>query len=142
LYEPQKGKTNMKKGKKPTYPDAEARRRKALERLGTDNPKCAHCLETDPIALELHHVGQKQYAEAVIIECRNHHAKLSNAQKDHPPRIDDNPPSTFERIGHLLLGLAELLRLAAARLDEIGRGLIDYAASLITKRTPAEGVAL
>ena len=72
----------------------------------------------------------KQYADATIIECANCHAKLSDAQKDHPPRIDHKPPTTFERVGHLLLGLADLLRLAAAKLDEVGRALIQYAADM------------
>jgi hypothetical protein len=127
--------------KKPTYPDAEARLRKALERLGDDNPKCAHCPEADPLVLQRHHVAQKEYGEAFIIECANCHGKLSDGQKDHPGRIDDNPPSTFQCIGHLLLGLADLLRLAAAKIEDVGRGLIDYAAKLAAKCTPAEGVA-
>lgn len=112
--------------RKQTYPDGEERLRKALERLGTDHPKCAHCPETDPLALQKHHVAGKQYAEATIIECANCHAKLSNAQYDHPPRIDDNPPAALERIAHLLHGLADLLRLAASKLDELGRALIQY----------------
>ena len=125
--------------KKQTYPDAEERLRKALERLGTNDPKCAHCPETNPLALQRHHVAGKQYADATIIECASCHAKLSDAQYDHPHPIDDKPPTTFERVGHLLLGLADLLRLAASKLDELGRALIQYVAD--TAGAPAEGGA-
>jgi hypothetical protein len=131
--------TNMRK--KQIYPDAEARLRQALERLGTDNPKCAHCPETNPLALQRHHVSGKQFGEATTVECANCHLKLSNAQYDHPPRIDDNPPTTLERIGHLLIGLADLLRLAVSKLDEIGRSLIEHAAELAAKYAPIEGGA-
>jgi hypothetical protein len=127
--------------RKQTYPDAEARLRKTLERLGGDNPKCAHCGESDPRALERHHVAGRQYGKATIQECRNCHAKLSDAQKDHPARIDDKPPTTFERIGHHLLGLADLLELAVAKLREIGQSLIRYAADIAAKCAPANGVA-
>jgi hypothetical protein len=143
--EPKKGDTVKRKQtntkRKQTYPDTETRLRKASERLGEDNPKCAHCPESDPLALERHHVAGKQYGNATIVECRNCHRKLSDAQKDHPPRINDQPPTTFERIGHRLLGLADLLRLAAAKLDEVGRALIQYAADMAAKCTPAVGVA-
>lgn len=125
--------------KKQTYPHAEERLRKALERLGTDNPKCAHCPETDPLVLQRHHVAARQYGEATIIECANCHARLSDAQKDHPSRIDANPPTTLESVAHLLLGLADLLRLAASKLDEIGRGLIHYVVN--TTAAPVEGGA-
>jgi len=127
--------------RKHTYPDAETRLRKALERLGDDNPKCAHCPENDPRALQRHHVAGKAYGKATIAECSNCHAKLSDAQVDHPARIDDKPPTTFERIGHHLLGLADLLRLVAAKLDEIGRSLIRYAADLAARCAPADGLA-
>jgi hypothetical protein len=131
--------TNTKR--KQTYPDAEARRRKAEERLGDGNPKCIICPESDPIALELHHDWQKQYGKDTIRVCKNCHAKLSDAQKDHPPRIDDKPPTTIERIGHYLLNLADLLRLAATKLEEIGRSLIQYAADIAAKCAPVNGVA-
>jgi hypothetical protein len=123
-----------------TYPDAEARLRKSLERVGDNNPRCAHCPESDPIALEVHHVAGRQYGKATIVECANCHKKLSDAQKDHPPRIDDKPPVTFERIGHHLLGLADLLRLVATKLEEIGRFLIQYAAGIASNCAPAHGV--
>jgi hypothetical protein len=126
--------------RKRTYPDEEARLRRTLERLGDDIPKCAHCSETDPRALELHHVAGRHYGKATIVECANCHKKLSDAQKDHPARIDDKPPTTFECIGHHLLGLADLLRLLAAKLEEIGRSLIQYATGIAAKCAPTDGV--
>jgi hypothetical protein len=135
----QRKETNVKK--KPTYPDIEARLRKALERLGTDDPKCAHCPETNPLLLERHHVAGRQFGDATVVECVKCHILLSDMQKDHPQRIGDNPPGTWECIGHLLLNLADLLRLAAAKIEEVGRGLIDYAAKLAAKCAPAEGLA-
>jgi hypothetical protein len=131
----------MSKRKRPTYPDAEARLRKALERLGDDNPKCKYCPEDDPRCLERHEVAGQAFSKAYVIVCRNCHRKLSDAQYDHPPRIDDNPPAALERVGHLLLGLADLLRLAASKLDEIGKALIDYAAKTLVYPSPAEGGA-
>ena len=50
---------NTKNKKQQIYPDAEERLRKALERLGTDDPKCAHCGEPNPLLLELHHIAGK-----------------------------------------------------------------------------------
>jgi len=125
--------------RKLAHPDTEARLRKALERLGEDNPKCAHCLESDPRALQRHHVAGKRNGNATIVECANCHAKLSDMQKDHPARINNKPPRIFERIGHHLLGLAGLLRLAAAKLDEIGKSLIQSAADMAAKCAPAKG---
>jgi hypothetical protein len=71
--------------------------------------------------------------------CKNCHAKLSDAQKDHPPRIDDKPPTTIEQIGHYLLNFAALLRLAAAKLEEIGRSLIQHMADIAAKCALANG---
>ena len=63
------------------------RRQRAIERLGTRNPKCAHCGEADPLALELHHIAGQAYDRATVIVCRNCHRKLSDLQKDHPAKI-------------------------------------------------------
>jgi hypothetical protein len=131
--------TNMSKRRRPTYPDAEARLRQALERLGTDNPKCAHCPETNPLLLERHHVAGQHYGEGTIIECVKCHILLSDMQKDHPHPIGDKAPSTWECMGHLLLGLADLLTLAADKLKETGQELINYAAGLRANTSPVEG---
>ena len=42
--------------------DSEDRRQQRLRRLGTQNPNCVACGESDPAVLELHHVaGQKHH---------------------------------------------------------------------------------
>jgi hypothetical protein len=103
----------------------EARRQKALERLGTDNPRCS-CGETDPHCLELHHIAGQAYGSETIIRCRNCHRKLSNLQKDHPGQ-QSGPPDLLERIGHFLLGIANLFELLIVKLREFGHALIDQA---------------
>ena len=106
--------------------DPESRRRKAHERLGTDNPQCAFCNERDPVALQVHHVGQEQYDASTVIVCLNHHARLSDSQKDHPPKIGDahDPREDF---AHILLGLADLLKLAVEQLIRAAVFLLDLA---------------
>ena len=132
---------NTKTKRQQTYPDGEERLRKALERLGTDDPKCAYCPENDPRCLERHEVAGKDFSKAYVIVCRNCHRKLSDAQYDHPPRIDDKPPATFERLAHLMFGLADLLRRAASKLDEIGHALLQYASELAANYAAATGDA-
>lgn len=124
------------------YGDKEARYRKACERLGTDEPQCLLSDETSPYAIELHHVAGREFDEEVIPLSLNHHARVSDAQKDHPAKIDDcvNP---LENIGHFLLGLGDLVAIAAEdhhdyrlhnflmylrwKLQEIGTRLIELA---------------
>ena len=100
----------------------ECRRQKALERLGTNNPRCAFCPCKDPLALELHHIAGRGYDDELVIICRNCHRGLSDGQKDHPSRQND-PPSDAERIGHFLLGLADLFELLVKRLREFATKL-------------------
>jgi hypothetical protein len=104
----------------------DARRRRALERLGTENPKCVFCPETDPLALELHHVEGQAFGNTLVIVCRNCHRKLSDLQKDHPEKIAE-PPDALESIAHFLLGLADLFELLVKRLREFARQLLNRA---------------
>jgi len=53
------------------------------------------------------------------VECRNCHRKLSDSQKDHPPKIGETP-SLPERVGHFLLGLADFFLLLAEQLRQFG----------------------
>ena len=92
--------------------DRETRRRKAYERLGSDSVRCLLCGESDPTCLELHHVAGKNFDDEIIPLCQNHHAKISDAQKDHPSKIIGYT-GTLEGIAHGLYGLAELLLLAS-----------------------------
>lgn len=108
-------------------PDAERRRQRALQRLGTDHPVCACCPEADPLCLELHHLQGQAFGGDLVVVCRNCHRKLSDAQRDHPARIAE-VPGAMERIGHFLLGLADLLKLIASKLKEFGQELIAIVA--------------
>jgi hypothetical protein len=106
--------------------DRETRRRKALERLGTDDPKCLICSECDPIALELHHIAKTQFSDETVPLCSTHHDKVSDAAKDRPPKID-GCTSPLEGLGHLVFGLAELLAAAPEDLRDTDLGrLLAY----------------
>jgi hypothetical protein len=101
--------------------DPDRRRRRALQRLGTDNPICCGCPETNPHCLEQHHIAGQAFGTEVAIVCRNCHRKLSDAQDGHPTKLTVQPV-TEERIGHFLLGLA-----FADRLIEFGTHLVMFA---------------
>jgi hypothetical protein len=133
----------MSKRKRPfNHGDKDTRRRKACERLGNNFP---HCILGNPAnvhALELHHVAGREFDEELVVLCNNHHAPVSDGQKDHPAKIDGctNP---LEAIGHLSLGLGELVVVAVEdigdqplrefltylrwKLQEIGVRLIEMA---------------
>jgi hypothetical protein len=104
----------------------ETRRQDALDRLGSNNPVCVICGESDWRVLEFHHVAGRAYDEFGSIICRNCHRKLSDDQKDHPQKIGD-PPTAPEQIGHFLKGLADLFALLAEKLRAFGDELISLA---------------
>ena len=103
--------------------EQERRKQKALERLGSNNPVCVVCGEADWRCLELHHIAGKSFDDALATSCRNCHRKLSDMQKDHPQPAS-TPPEQLDRIGHFLLGLADLFALLVEILREFGHGLI------------------
>lgn len=104
----------------------EARKQRRLEALGTDDPHCAMCPESDWRCMEGHHIAGRKYDETEIIVCRNCHRKLSDDQKDHPD-FNLNADPILQRIGHFLLGLADMLRRIVERLAEFGAILIETA---------------
>ena len=105
----------------------ERRKQRALERLGSNDPRCLCCGEEDWRCLEFHHLaGQKFGAEGTVV-CRNCHRKLSDSQKDYPPALSDAQPPVLERVGHFLLGLADLLEMLVALMREYGGQLIEAA---------------
>ncbi|MGH7121381.1 MAG: hypothetical protein ACREFP_20730 [Acetobacteraceae bacterium] len=110
----------------------EARRRKAYERLGSTNFRCVTCGEDNPHCLELHHLAGQKFGTEEVPLCRNCHRKLSDDQKDHPRPISDDP-DWVERIGHYLLGFADMLVFAAETLKEFGRMLIEKARTIATE---------
>ncbi len=107
----------------------EARQQKALERLGTTDPRCVECGVTDWRCLERHHIAGRAYGEETVILCRNCHRKQSDSQKDHAPRVSEDEPPLLERIGHWLLGLADFFEELVKRMREYGRALIEAARS-------------
>jgi hypothetical protein len=109
----------------------ERRKQAALERLGTNNPRCICCGEDHWECLELHHMGGKNNSEFTVIICRNCHRKLSNLQKDHPKQ-DQPPKDLLEAIGIFLLGLADFFLLLIDKLKEFGHALIDRARAVPT----------
>jgi hypothetical protein len=113
--------------------EKERRRQARLERLGSNNPKCLFCDEDDPSCLEQHHISGKKFGDVCATVCRNHHRKLSDKQKEHPP-TGPGIPTPLERLGRLLLGIAdalELLNVPQQLLDPIR----DVALRLIDMRS-------
>ena len=104
--------------------EQERRRQRALERLGSQNPVCVICGETDWRCLELHHVAGKRFDTSTAIVCRNCHRKLSDQQKKHPDDLSANP-DLLERLGHMLLGLADLFELLVQAFRTFGQELMS-----------------
>jgi len=113
----------------------ERRRQRALERLGSNHPRCVICGHDDPLALDLHHIAGRGYSDEQAPVCRNCHPRLSDDQKDHPS-ADRKPPTTSESAGHFLLGLADLFELVVKWLRDYATKLlaIDAAPSASTSR--------
>jgi hypothetical protein len=107
--------------------DAEDRKQQRLRRLGTQNPICVGCGETDPTVLEMHHVAGRKNSEDLSIVCANCHRKLSNAQRDHVPPGPRPPAGHLAVIGHYLLGIADLFALIVEALRSFGAWLIGEA---------------
>ena len=101
----------------------ERRKQRGLERLGTNEPICGACGERDWRVIELHHIADHGRDNATVLVCRNCHRKLSDEQKDHPA-LNPNADSLLDKIGHFLLGLAELLLVIVPKLYEFGHALI------------------
>ena len=106
----------------------EARRQRRLERLGTATPRCVVCGMEDDRCLEAHHIAGRNFDDTTAIQCRNCHRILSDELLDHPSAASD-PPSLHDCVGHFLKGLAALLVMLAAKLNEFGDALIAFAMS-------------
>lgn len=104
--------------------DAEDRKQQQLRRLGTQNPQCVHCGESDPAVLELHHIAGRKHHDDLAIVCANCHRKLSDKQRDDVPPVSPEPKGPLAKIGHYLLGLANFLAKVVATLREFGAWLI------------------
>jgi len=108
----------------PTPKDREAREQARLRRLGTSNPRCCTCGETDTRCLELHHIEGQAHGETLTIVCRNCHRKGSDAQLDHP-RPDEVDDTELNAFAQFLFGFADLLELAVIKIREIADALIE-----------------
>jgi hypothetical protein len=102
----------------------ERRRQRALERLGSNNPRCVICGHDDPLALELHHIAGRAFGDEKVPVCRNCHRPLSDYQKDHPLG-QAKQPGGVEPIRRFLLGLADLFEMVVKRLREFAVRLAD-----------------
>jgi hypothetical protein len=106
----------------------ETRKRRRLEQLGSDEPRCGICGDTRWQCIELHHTaGKDAVPDHTVLTCRNCHRMLSDDQRD-PPTYDPERDGPWQAIGHFLLGLADMLRLIIDKLREYGLLLIDRAA--------------
>jgi hypothetical protein len=111
----------------------ERRRQRALERLGSNKPRCIFCGCDEPLALELHHIAGRAFDGEVVVVCRNCHRRLSDPQKDHPVKQND-PPNDLEQIAHFLEGLADLFEMLVKRLRQFAATLIGH-----VRGDPADG---
>lgn len=106
--------------------DLERRKQQRLAKLGSNNPICGACGENDWRCLEAHHPAGFGRDEATVNLCFNCHRKVSDDQRDHPS-FDANAEPNLDRIGHFLLGLADMLALVVEKLKEFAIILIEIA---------------
>jgi hypothetical protein len=104
---------------------SEARKQRRLEALGTNEPACGLCGETDWRCMELDHVAPQRFDDTTVILCRNCHRKKSDDQKSLPP-FDPEADPVLATIGQFLLGLALLFRRIIETLEKFGRELIKH----------------
>lgn len=104
----------------------EKRKQRRLGALGTNNPNCGICGEDDWRCMDAHHVADHKRDDAIVCICANCHRRVTDDQKDHPPFNPAADP-TLDRIGHFLLGLADILRLIVEKLYAFGLTLIERA---------------
>lgn len=121
--------------------DSEKRKQKALQRLSSANPQCIVCGESDWRCLELHHIGQEGFDALTGILCRNCHRKASDAQMAHPKPLNLTEPMMLERIGHVLLGLADFFELLIEKLRTFGNFLLEIAEQYIALKQPNSTLA-
>lgn len=106
--------------------DCERRKQSRLHKLGTNNPRCAECGNSDWRVIEEHHPAGRKHDSRVVLICANHHRILTDAQKDHP-NTEPNSDEFLAKVGNFLLGLADMLELIIHCLYEFGEALIARA---------------
>jgi hypothetical protein len=108
--------------------DHKDRLERQYKRLGTRQPICVGCAESDPFCLELHHIAGRKHHALLSIVCANCHKKLSAKQLGHIPPLPIAASSgqlKMETIGRFLVGVADLLALIVAALKDFGAWLIN-----------------
>jgi hypothetical protein len=100
----------------------ERQRQRAYERLGSNHPVCIFCGLDDWRCLEPHHLAGEAFDDLTGILCRNCHRTLTDPTQNQ--RAPEDPP-VLERIGHLLIGLAQFLIALAERLGQAGQELLQ-----------------
>jgi hypothetical protein len=107
--------------------DRDDRLEQQYRRLGTREPMCVICSESNPLCLEMHHVaGQKHHSDLAIV-CRNCHRKLTDQQHDHVRTPAYTTGAKLDTIGRYLLGIADLLAMIVATIRQFGEWLIEQA---------------
>jgi len=104
--------------------DAEDRKQQQLRHLGTQKPICRTCGESHPATFERHHIAGRKHDDDEALVCANCHRKLSDKQRDHAPRGLNEPVGQTGKIGHYLLGLADLFEMIVEALRRFGAWLI------------------
>jgi hypothetical protein len=115
----------MPKNRTPTE-DYERRKQERLHKLGTNDPHCSCCSESDWRAIQQHHMAGEKHDDLTINICANDHLRLTDSQNDHP-KTKPNADELLAKIGNFLLGLADLFELIFERLREFGEALIARA---------------
>lgn len=105
--------------------DAEDRKQQRLRRLGTQNPICVDCGESDPAVLELHHIAGRKHHDDVVILCANCHRKQSDKQRDHFSGPAPGAEGPSAQVGHYLVGLGDLMCEIGPTLRKIGAKFIE-----------------
>jgi hypothetical protein len=103
--------------------ERDKRKERVFERLGTTSPRCPGCGDTDWRCLEMHHPIGRKRDPLTVNYCCNCHKILTDNGKDHPMTNFSKDP-VLDRLVNLMLGLIDMLRLAADHLDELVRALI------------------
>ena len=104
----------------------ERRKQAALERLGSNDPSCVICGEHDWRTLQRHHLPGRAFGAELVTVCGNCHAKLTDAQHDHPS--GEGEPPFLVRLARYLLGLAELAGQLVEQLRDYANALFIAAA--------------
>jgi hypothetical protein len=119
------------KTKKPRdFGDEESRKQTSLERFGGILARCWFCFYGHWSGIEEHHTAGWEYLWLTIPVCSNCHKRLTDMQKDHPPKAAGD---LDEVIGRVFLGLADQLVLWSERMPKLIETLREWGKALIER---------